>query len=85
MKRKSFKPLGRDLYFELECTCPHPLFQDSDVSHLFKNKVKLRGYDDDYFFDTVNAAPRKGACSCGRTFQYQWFRDGVEAKWDDVA
>jgi hypothetical protein len=67
-----------DLYAEpVECRCPSPLFEDSDIAHLMKNKIRLSGYDDTNFFDRVNAQPREGRCRCGRRYRFQWWRDGV--------
>lgn len=80
MKRERFRALGRDLYFDLRCICPSPLFEDSDISHLMPHTVQLTGYADDNFFDSVNAEPREGKCRCGRPYRVQWFRDGVEAE-----
>lgn len=77
--RKPFRSLGRDLYFDLSCTCTNPLFEGTSVADIMTHSVKLVGYADDNFFDNVNAAPRIGRCKCGREFRYQWFRDGVEA------
>lgn len=79
-KREGFRALGRDLYYDLKCTCPNRLFIGTDIEHIMKQNVTLTGYADNYFFDTVNAEPRIGKCGgCQREFQYQWFRDGVEA------
>lgn len=72
---RSFSRLSNDLYFEAECTCPHERLEGLNHS------VRLIGYYDDYFFDTVNAKPRERACKCGRRFRYQWFRDGVAFTW----
>ena len=78
-KRNQFRSLGRDLFYDLECTCPSSLFIGTEVEHIMKHDIKLTGYADNYFFDTVNAEPRFGKCKCGRKFTYQWFRDGVVA------
>jgi hypothetical protein len=84
-KRLPFRALGRDLYFDLQCTCPDPLFKDSDIAHLMKRRITLTGYADDYFFDVVNKEPRQGKCSgCGRPYTVQWFRDGVEAGFTEM-
>lgn len=82
MERKEWHSLGNDLYCDaLECNCPNPLFVGSPIDHLMKNKIKLVGYDDDYFFNVVNKEPKKGKCRCGREYKFQWFNDGVEAEW----
>ena len=39
--RKQFRALGRDLYFDTECSCPDPKWIGSTVAHLFKNRVRL--------------------------------------------
>jgi len=83
MKKPYESHNGRDLYFRLECTCLDPTFAHSAVAYLFKRNVTLTGYADANFFDNVNAQPRKGKCQCGREYQVQWFRDGVEACWLD--
>ncbi len=74
---------GNDLYAETECTCQDERFADSPVAYLFKGKIKLKGYADSYFFDHVNSVPRNGTCKCGRTYVYQWHRDGVEFYFND--
>ena len=66
MKRKSFRALGRDLYFDMECTCPNKLFEGTDIEHLMKHTITLVGYADDNFFDNVNATQSRGRCKCGR-------------------
>jgi hypothetical protein len=80
---KPYRSFGNDLYFDLQCNCPDKRFEDSAVSYLFKTVIKLTGYSDRNFFDNVNKEPRFGECECGRKFQYQWFVEGVEAKFLD--
>ena len=67
-----------DLYAKFNCVCTDPKWKDSNASHLFKTKITLVGYDDDYFFDSVNEFPRKIECQCGICYNVQWFRDHVE-------
>jgi len=82
MNRKPYRSLGNDLFCDaLTCSCLDSRFKNSEVAHLFKTVIKLSGYYDDHFFSEVNKEPRKAKCSCGSEFQYQWFPDGVEAKW----
>jgi hypothetical protein len=81
--RQPFRASGRDLYFDLHCTCPDPRWEGTEIAHLMQTKIMLTGYADDNFFDNVNAAPRDGACRCGRRYRAQWFRDGVEAAFTD--
>jgi hypothetical protein len=76
--RKSFRASGRDLYFDLKCTCPYKS-DNPELARLMTHTIKLTGYADDNFFDKVNVMPREGVCKCGRKYHYQWFRDGVEA------
>ena len=83
MARHQFRQLSNDLYCDVECQCPDPRFADSSVAYLFKRKLKLNGYNDDYFFSTVNAQPREVTCQCGRQLRYQWFPSHVEADWID--
>lgn len=76
MNRSPFDSLGRDLFAEIgECDCP--AFPDSRTLSALKKKLRLTGYADDYFFDSVNAEPRELKCKCGATFRYQWRRDGI--------
>ena len=82
--RIPFDQLGNNLFCNVACTCPDPMFADSPVAHLMPHRVKLRGYADSYFFDTVNAEPRENACKCGRRYRYRWFDDGVEFAWIDA-
>jgi hypothetical protein len=49
MVRAPFHALGRDLFFDLYCCCPHPLFVGTECESIIKNSVKLSGYADDYF------------------------------------
>lgn len=86
MKREQYRALGRDLYFDLPCGCVNPRHDPTqDVTTPFyvpkEYRHILKGYADNYFFDEVNAAPRIGKCQCGRSYQVQWFRDGIEAEW----
>ncbi len=84
MKRQQFRALSRDLFFNLQCTCPNPQFADGPIAYLMKTTVKLTGYCDDNFFDNVNAEPSEGKCRvCGRRYRVQWFRDGIEAEFID--
>jgi len=85
MAKQQFRALSRDLFFDLECTCPNKLFIGTSIEKLMNHKVTLTGYADDNFFDTVNAKPRKTKCKCGRELTYQWFRDGIIATWDKEA
>jgi len=79
-----YESFGRDLYAAaVECVCLDPKWKDTDVSHLFKRKIKLSGYYDDNYFDNVHKHPHTSQCDCGRKFTYQWFRDGVEFDWVD--
>lgn len=83
IKRRPFRSLERDLFFDLPCTCPNPRFEHGPIADLMTYTLMLTGYADDYFFDTVNREPREGNCRCGRRYRVQWFRDGVEAAWLD--
>jgi hypothetical protein len=83
MHTAQFKRLGRDLYCDVECTCLDPAFAKSQVSHLFKRKLKLTGYDDNGFFDIANAGLSHVPCKCGRVLEYQWTREGVMYRWID--
>lgn len=73
-----FRALGRDLFCDVECSCADPEWTESPVGHLFKRKIKLTGYADDYFFEKVNADAHEITCECGWRLRYQWFRDGVQ-------
>lgn len=82
--RQQFRALSRDLFYDFECGCPDPKWADSAVADIMKTRIKISGYADDNFFDNVNREPREAACrNCGRRFQAQWFRDGVEVEWLD--
>lgn len=76
--RHSFRALGRDLYFDLKCTCPY-CSDNPELAKILKHTIKLSGYADDNFFDRVNGEPQEGACECGRKYRFQWFWDGIEA------
>lgn len=66
MNRKQFRALSRDLFCDLVC---------DECSH----STTLTGYADDYFFDAVNKVPSESHCAgCGKAYNVQWFRDGVE-------
>ena len=83
VERKRFTAHRRDLFFELQCTCPNKSFVGTNVEDLMKHTIRLSGYADDNFFDNVNKEPMHLACQCGRKFTVQWFRDGVEAAFID--
>lgn len=73
--------LGRDLFAKIFCTCKKPA---KAGEYAFSHQIRLTGYNDDYFFNVVNANPREGKCSnCGRAFKYQWKTDGVDFEWED--
>lgn len=75
---------GNDIYAErIECTCLDPKWKDTGVAHLFKTKIRLSGYWDDYFFTIANSSVTHSKCQCGRKFSYQWFRSHVEFNWED--
>lgn len=77
-----FRTLGNDLFVEIDCECLDPKFAEFKVAHLFKTKVRLTGYNDDYFFEKVNEKPRTVNCpTCKRQLFYQWTRDGVMFAW----
>jgi hypothetical protein len=68
---------GNDLVVDFECTCPHEKYKDNEVlSKIMKTRINLYGYNDDYFFNTVNAAPRSFKCKCGKEYTQQWLNDG---------
>lgn len=59
------------------------MFKDTAIAHMMNRTIQLTGYDDDNFFDNVNAQPHDFRCQCGRPYRLQWFRDGVEAEFLD--
>lgn len=69
-----------DLFAEFECKCPSSRFKGSAIARHMKEKIKLTGYNDSYFFDVVNKELRSLKCKCGRKYAYQWKREGVEIK-----
>jgi len=74
MKVLPFEHWGNDLFVTTYCDCV-----DKRYNHnLFKTKIDLSGYNDDYFFDEVNAEPRTHKCECGKEYRYRWTREGVE-------
>jgi len=73
--------MRNDLFAEFECECPREEFKDDpDLAKLFKTKIRLTGYNDSYFFDEVNKEPRVRECKCGRKYNIQWTRKGVEVE-----
>jgi hypothetical protein len=76
-----FSSLGNDLSVYFYCICPSDLFKGSEIEDLMKERIYLYGYNDNYFFNTVNAAPRQFKCKCGKEYTQQWFVEGhVEVK-----
>ncbi|WP_137743357.1 hypothetical protein [Robertmurraya siralis] len=76
MKLKIKKITGNDLSVDFECTCPNEKFKGTPIEDIMKTRIYLSGYNDDYFFDKVNAEPRLIRCKCGKEYTQQWFRDG---------
>ena len=69
---------GRDLYADLQCDCPDERYKHKpSLSHLFKTKHLLCGYNDSNFFVNVNKAPKEHVCKCGRKRMIQWTPEGV--------
>lgn len=70
---------GNDLFCDVGyCDCPNESFVGTDIAHYMKKRIKFTGYNDDYFFNVVNAKPTKFSCKCGKEFFFQWKREGVE-------
>ncbi|MGD6876828.1 hypothetical protein [Bacillus infantis] len=67
---------GRDLSVDFLCTCPSDLFKGTEIEHLMNERIRLSGYNDNYFFNTVNAEPRQFKCKCGKEYTQQWFNEG---------
>lgn len=79
MSRSQFKwSGGNDLHFTINCTCPSDKWKDSNIADIMKTDILLSGYADNHFFDVVNEKPRTISCKCGKQYNVQWFRDGVE-------
>lgn len=70
---------GNDLSYQTDCNCQDPKWADNkETGHLFKTKIRLTGYSDNYFFDEANKEPKQDSCRvCHRKYIYQWFRDGI--------
>ena len=79
MKLCSIEALGNDLYSTIgNCNCKQ--FPDNETLKDYRRYVRLSGYNDDNFFDKVNASPRSWTCSsCDAEFWYRWTRNGVMA------
>lgn len=67
---------GSDLAVSFKCECPSELFIGTEIEHLMKQNIRLYGYNDSNFFDTVNVKPREFKCKCGKRYTQQWFSDG---------
>ena len=66
---------GNDLSVDFTCSCPHMKFD------VLNHRIYLYGYNDTYFFQSVNAEPREFTCKCGKKYTQQWFNEGyVEVK-----
>lgn len=59
-----YRQLNNDLYADYCCPQCH-------------KRTLLSGYNDSYFFERVNAAPREMQCQCGHKLTVQWTRAGV--------
>ena len=75
------RSIGSDLFADFYCTCLSKLFKNTSIAKIMKTKITLSGYNDSYFFDTVNACPTPRICECGKSYLVQWKRDGVEVKY----
>jgi hypothetical protein len=74
---------GNDLAVDFECICPNERYKDNEVLRdVMKTRMHLYGYNDSYFFNTVNEKPREFKCNeCGKKYTQQWFKEGfVEVK-----
>lgn len=74
--RLSCKSLGHDLFSEsFDCTGEGCVDNEYDwqIERKIPRKIKFTGYHDTYFFETVNAEPRRYDCKCGKQYRYQWF------------
>lgn len=79
---KPFSAFGRDLYCNVDCRCLSERFKDHSILSVIHTVVNLIGYNDDYFFDIVNATDHEGHCkACGRKYFYRWTRNGVMFAW----
>lgn len=77
----SIRHLGRDLYADLYCTCPHKDYVGTPVAKIMKTKLTFSGYNDNYFFNEVNKEPQIKTCDCGKQYQFQWKADGVHIEY----
>lgn len=77
MQQLEFESHVNDLFATIQCECPSETFKGTAIEHLMKHKIRITGYNDNYFFDVVNKEPRILDCKCGRKYQYQWTRDCV--------
>lgn len=75
----TFTRARNDLYSEdVFCSCMNPKYPDLKL----ETRFQLTGYNDGYFFDTVNGHPNAGSCpTCGRKYWYQWFRSCILFAW----
>lgn len=65
-----------DLHAKFECVCPSKSFIGTQIEHLMKTKIHLRGYYDANYFYNVNKEARVFACNCGKKYTVQWFDNG---------
>jgi hypothetical protein len=72
-----------DLFSEdIYCTCLDKKFLEDNLH--FNYRFSLSGYNDNYFFETVNKDIQHGKCSnCGREYEYRWDIHGVYFRWLD--
>jgi len=72
------RSLGNDLFADFDCECANPKYKDTALEKIMKTKIRLTGYCDTYFFETVNKEPQTIAChNCGKEYSTHWKRDGV--------
>jgi hypothetical protein len=72
-----------DLFSEdIHCKCMNKKYLEDGLK--INYRFSLSGYNDNYFFETVNKNIRQGKCSnCGREFEFRWTMDGIYFRWLD--
>lgn len=73
--------LGNDMYADFYCTCPNKEYKGTPLAKIMKTKISFSGYNDNYFFDVVNKEPQIRICSCGKSYLFQWKREGVSVEY----
>lgn len=72
------KKIGNDLFADFECSCSPEKYKGTALASILKTQLQHSGYNDDYFFETVNKEQEEFSCHCcGKKYLIQWKKDPI--------